>query len=129
LNAERYLHSLNRARDQAAKLARLQNILLEEAGRLQEKSPALAEERRAQAGSLTGQIARQRAEGVRQAQRALRLINRLPDEQERQVLRLVHLSRLRIEDAAQVMGYSPRQCYRIKRRALMHLDCLLFQGE
>ena len=37
MNAERYLHSLNRARDQAAKLARLQNILLEEAGRLHEK--------------------------------------------------------------------------------------------
>ena len=41
------------------------------------------------------------------------------------MLRLVYLSRLRIVDAADVMGYSARQCYRVKRRALMHLDGLL----
>ena len=125
MNVERYLHSLTGARDQAAKLARLQAILREEAERLREKMPAQAEERLAQAAGLTGQIARYRAQGVRQTRQALHLINRLPDEEERQVLRLVYLSRLRIVDAADVMGYSPRQCYRVKRRALTHLDGLL----
>ena len=125
MNADRYLNSLNHGRDQAAKLARLQAVLREDAKRLRGKLPDLAEERLQQAAGLTGQIRRCRAEGVRQAKRALHLIGRLPDEHERQVLRLIFLSRLRIEDAAQVMGYSPRQCYRIKRRALMHLDGIL----
>jgi len=125
MNVERYLHSLTGARDQAAKLARLQAILREDAERLREKMPDQAEERLAQADSLTGQIARYRAQGVRQTRQALHLINRLPGEEERQVLRLVYLSRLRIVDAADVMGYSARQCYRVKRRALMHLDGLL----
>jgi len=125
MNVERYLHSLTGARDRAAKLARLQAILREDAERLRDKMPDQAEERLAQATSLTGQIARYRAQGVRQTRQALHLINRLPGEEERQVLRLVYLSRLRIVDAADVMGYSPRQCYRVKRRALMHLDGLL----
>lgn len=54
-----------------------------------------------------------------------KLLDRLPDQQEAESLRLCYLKGLRTVDAAEVMGYSLRQFQRIKRRALNHLEGLL----
>jgi len=116
LTAEQFLQSVQHSNDQLGKLVRLQSSL---------NSPDFPQtpgERQARAEELQEQINLAYGYSRQVRRRVQNFIDRLPDDREREMLKLLFLSLLRMEDAAGVMGLSIRQGYRIKRLALMHLE-------
>ena len=118
--ARRYLESVGLMEDRL-------NILLRQQSVLAALAQAEGEDRKlrqAQSQAL--------GEGIQSAWQKLhrqrRLVNhsieRLPREEERQLLFLRYLSRLSYPDIAEVLGYSQRQVFRIHHRALMHMEAL-----
>jgi len=118
--ARQYLESVGLMEDRL-------NILLRQQSVLAALAQAEGEDRKlrqAQSQAL--------GEGIQSAWQKLhrqrRLVNhsieRLPREEERQLLFLRYLSRLSYPDIAEVLGYSQRQVFRIHHRALMHMEAL-----
>ncbi len=126
MRVERFLECAGECDEQLDKLLRLQGFLREEAGRLLAFDPGLAAHRMAQADELTRDILLIHDRYDLQVRRLRQFIERLPDQTEREVLKLCYLSRLRTEAAAGILGYSARQVYRIKQRAIMHLEGLRY---
>jgi len=122
LKVERYLAYAQEQNEQTGKLLRLQSFLRDEASRLMTSDPQLASHRLRQAAALTHDILQAHDTFDKQAERLRRFIERLPDPTEREILKLCYLSCLSTETAAGILGYSARQAYRIKQRAIMHLE-------
>ncbi|NLC32916.1 MAG: hypothetical protein GX781_06425 [Clostridiales bacterium] len=120
MRAKQFLTSVKDSNDQIGKLIRLQGILsgMPASKRLQEHQK--------QTKALEAQIHQAYEINRMTRRRVQNFIDRLPDAEERQILKLLYLSLMRMEDAARVMGYCPRQCYRIQQRALMHLEGMRF---
>lgn len=116
MTAEQFLKSVRNSNDQLGKLIRLQGVLSSQA--LDDDS----QQQQTQREELEQQILREYEHNHMVRQRVRKFIDRLPDKDERQILKLMYLSLMRMEDAAGVLGFSLRQCYRIKQRALMHLE-------
>ena len=122
MKVEHYLACVGEHSEQIDKLLRLQRFLRDEASRLKTGDPQLANHRLQQASALTHDILETHDKFDKQAERLRRFIERLPDPTEREILKLCYLSCLNTETAAGILGYSARQAYRIKQRALMHLE-------
>ena len=88
-------------------------------------TPAPNEQIARDRAALEEQITRGYEDNLSERKRAQRFIDRLPDPVERQALTLFYLRHLTCDEAAEIMGFTPRQLYRVKRRALMHLEGLL----
>ena len=122
MKVDHYLACVGEHSEQIDKLLRLQSFLRNEASRLKSSDPQLAAHRLQQASALTHDILQAHDTFDRQAERLRRFIERLPDRTEREILKLCYLSCLSTETAAGILGYSARQAYRIKQRAIMHLE-------
>lgn len=124
MRVERFLESVNEHNEQIGKLVRLQSFLRGEASRLYESDPVLSAGRLQQAQALAHDILQAYDECEKLIARVRRFIERLPDQTEREILKLCYLSHIHAETAADILGYSARHAYRIKQRALMHLEAL-----
>ena len=124
MNAEKYLQQLIEHGKRLDTLLLLQALLQQDHRQLKDEQPEKAAFMLRSARKLTQQIL---AAYDRQDQlytRARRLIERLPQQPERDILLLCYLRNMTVEEAAPLMNYSPRHCYRLRRRALMHLNAL-----
>lgn len=111
---------------QIGKLLRLQSTLREQAAACRVSDPLLHAHRLKQAEQLAEEILAAYAAYHQQAERVRRFIERLPDSDERETLKLCYLAGMHTQQAAEVLGYSERHLYRIKQRALMHLEGLRY---
>lgn len=116
MTAEQFLKSVRHSNDQLGKLIRLQGVLSSLT------SGEESQQQQKQQEELEQQILREYEYNSLVRHRVQNFIDRLPDKDERQILKLMYLSLMRMEDAAGVLGFSLRQCYRIKQQALMHLE-------
>ena len=117
MSAENYLMDIKQADRRIGELVRLKTMM---AG-----TPAPNEQIALDRAALEEQITRGYEDSLSERRRAQRFIDRLPDPVERQALTLFYLRHLTCDEAAEIMGFTPRQLYRVKRRALMHLEGLL----
>ena len=117
MSAENYLMDIKQSDRRIGELVRLQTMM---AG-----TPAPNEQIARDRAALEEQITRGYEDNLSERKRAQRFIDRLPDPTERQALTLFYLRHLTCDEAAEIMGFTPRQLYRVKRRALMHLEGLL----
>ena len=114
MSAEGYLMNIKETDRRIGELVRLQTRMAGEAP----PNARIARDREL----LEQQIARAYKDNIAARKRAQRYINRLPDPAERQALTLFYIRRLTADETAEVMGFTPRHLYRVKQRALMHLD-------
>ena len=124
MEAERFLDLVGWHHGQAYKLLRLRDFLREEAAGLTAQDPGRSSRLQHQASCLTRDILRSQRELGKLVSRACRLIERLPDREERATLRLCYLSRVSAQTAAAVLGCTAKEACRIRQRALMHLEGL-----
>ena len=117
MSAENYLMDIKQSDRRTGELVRLQTMM---AG-----TPAPNEQIALDRAALEEQITRSYQDNLSERRRAQRFIDRLPDPVERQALTLFYLRHLTCDEAAEIMGFTARQLYRVKRRALMHLEGLL----
>lgn len=116
MSAEEYLLEIKESDRHIGELIRLQSTM--------SGLPAPSEQIAADRRLLEAQIAAAYEDNRRARRRAKNLIDRLPDRSERQTLTLFYLQQMTVDDTAHVLGLTPRQLYRVKKRALMHLDGL-----
>jgi len=112
--------------EQISKLLRLQDFLRNEAMQSKASDPRLATLRLRQANALTRDIRQAHEKHDMAKDLVRRLIDKLPEETDREMFKLCYLSYLSNETAAGVLGYCARQAYRIKQRAIMHLEGLRY---
>lgn len=120
MTAEQFLQSVQASNEQLGKLLRLQALL---------KSPDFSlnpGEHKARTEELEEQINQAYDHSRMVRSRVQNFIDRLPEDREREMLKLLFLSLLRMEDAVGVMGLSLRQGYRIKRSGLLHLEAMRY---
>ena len=116
MSAEEYLLQIKESDRHIGELVRLQSAM----SGVPAPSERIARDRRL----LEAQVAAAYEDNRVSRRRAQCLIDRLPDRGERQTLTLFYLKQMTADDAAHVLGMTPRQLYRVKKRALMHLDGL-----
>lgn len=116
MRAERYLTTIREDDCRIGELVRLQTVMSGAAS----PSERVLKDRQ----HLETQITKVYKENHAARKRAQRLIDKLPDPAERQVLTMFYLQKLTVGETAEVMGFSPRHLYRVKQRALMHLEGL-----
>ncbi len=112
--------------DQLCGLLHLQAILSKRAREKEEAAPGSGAPDMAQSRALSQQILTAYEQRGQLMGRMRHLIDTLPDARERQLLGLHYLLQLKPEEVAVVLGLSLRQCYRLKRTALMHLEARIF---
>ncbi len=116
MNTENYLQQIKENDRRVGELLRLQERMKD--------MPAQSTRIAADVTALEAQIEASMRDNRLARKRALRSINKLPDGLERRALTLFYLQHLRIQDIALILSLTPRQLYRVKRRALLHLDAL-----
>lgn len=116
--------SVTEKQDKIGKLLRLQSALRDQAAGCAAEDPVVSSLRLAQARRLGEEILAAYKALERQTARVRRFIDRLPDEQERQVLKLCYLSGLHTRAVGEILGFSERHVYRLRHRGLMHLEGL-----
>ena len=124
MEAECFLDLVGRHHGQVCKLLRLRDFLREEAAGLTAQDPGRSSRLLCQASCLTWDILRSQREFGKLVSRACRLIERLPDREERAALKLCYLSHVSAQSAAAALGCSIAEACRIRQRALMHLEGL-----
>lgn len=129
MTARNLLESIQLANRQIGRLLRLQTRLRDKHRGMLEHSPAAAERVMQQSQALAEEIL-QLYQGLEvKRERLCRLIDRLPDPGEREVLKLLYLTGLTVNGAAEVLNFSLRHTYRVKAQALKHLQALLGTGQ
>ena len=98
--------------------------LRQQAADYEGSDPLLHALRLQQAQQLAGRILDAYEASGKLSARLSRFIDKLPDAQEREVLKLCYLSGLNTYQIGEILGYSERHVYRIRHRALMHLEGL-----
>lgn len=126
MTAEEYMMRLKEKDDQLCGLLHLQAILSRRARDKEQAAPGSGAPDMAQSRALCDQILTAYRQREQMLGRMRRLIDSLPDQRERKLLGLHYLLGLKPEEVAVVLGCSLRQCYRLKRNALMHLEARLF---
>ncbi len=116
MSAEEYLLRVRESDRRVGELVRLQSAM----NGIPAPNPQVERDRRLLEAEISAayednRVSRRRAQGF---------IDRLPDRCEREALTLFYLRQMTADDAAHVLGLTPRQFYRVKKRALAHLDGL-----
>ena len=124
MRVEDFLLSLRQQQAQIGKLLRVQASLRQQAADHEGSDPLLHALRLQQAQQLAGRILDAYEASGKLCARLSRFIDKLPDPQEREVLKLCYLSGLNTYQIGEILGYSERHVYRIRHRALMHLEGL-----
>lgn len=124
MKAERLLCSFRDLEEDIDRMLRLQRWHTREL-ESEELSPARRELLTREQKRLRASIAKGYRQHAFRLKAITRLLDRLPEKAEREALRLHYLSRMRVEDAAELLGYSERHLYRLRSRALERLDALL----
>lgn len=122
MSVEGYLMSVVEKQEHIGKLLRLQSALRDQAADCAVADPVVSSLRLAQARRMGRDILAAYEALEKRTERVRRFIEKLPREEERQVLKLCYLSGLHTRAVGEILGYSERHVYRIRHRGLMHLE-------
>ena len=125
MKAEELLLSLRRIQENIDRKLRIKQWHLRQLNSDVPPGPARAAQLRQSSRRLSTMIAQDYKQYNIRVKSCARLINRLPDKTERDLLRCHYLSGMRLEEVAEQLNFSERHCYRLREKALDRLDALM----
>lgn len=122
MTAQDLLSSIQQSNRQLNTMLRTQAALRDRARKSQ---PQKAQQCLKQARALAKDIESQFRDLDKRRASLCRLIDRLPAQEERDVLKLTYISGFTVDKAADILHFTPRHVYRLRSRGVQRLQALM----